>query len=85
MNVIYLKTRQLNLMNYWFICGFLVRTRMTAFSTYLKLPRAVKMTVCLITTKCLIIRYYFVLQASFDCCVRPSDVLNYCKWDFNES
>ena len=28
-----------------------VNTRITAFSTYLKLPRAVKMTVCLITKK----------------------------------
>ena len=59
--------------------------RITAFSTYLKLPRAVKMTVYLITKRCLLIRHYFVSQAFFDSCARPSDVLNYCKWDFNES
>ena len=35
-------------------------TRIFAFSTYLKLPRAVKMTVCLITKKYILVRHYFV-------------------------
>ena len=35
-------------------------TRITAFSTYLQLPRGIKMTVCLITKKCLIIRHHIL-------------------------
>ena len=38
--------------------GTYFNTRITVFSTYLKLPRAVKMTDCSVTKKCLIIRHF---------------------------
>ena len=46
--------------------GNAINTRITAFSTYLKLPRAVKMTVCLITKKCIILCHKFLLTVVLD-------------------